>query len=67
MHAVEPVPIGLVSQVVPPDQLLDRALAVAHNIAEAALGTLKVIKGFITQTYAWRFEERQGDLFATMT
>jgi enoyl-CoA hydratase/carnithine racemase len=56
-----------VSQVVPPDQLLDTALAVARTIAESPLGTLKVIKGFITQTYAWRFEEGEGGLFATMT
>jgi enoyl-CoA hydratase/carnithine racemase len=59
--------IGLVSQVVPPDQLLDTALAVARTIAEAPMGTLKLIKGFITQTYAWRFEEGEGGLFATMT
>jgi enoyl-CoA hydratase len=67
IDAQEALRIGLVSQVVPPDQLLDTALAVARTIAEAPLGTLKVIKGFITQTYAWRFEEGGGDLFATMT
>ncbi len=66
VDAQEALRIGLVSQVVPPDQLLDTALAVARTIAEAPLGTLKVIKGFITQTYAWRFEEGQDDLFATM-
>lgn len=66
IDAQEALRIGLVSQVVPPDQLLDAALAVARSIAGAPLGTLKVIKAFITQTYAWRFEEAQGDIFATM-
>lgn len=66
IDAQEALRIGLVSQVVPLDQLLDAALAVARSIAEAPVGTLKIIKAFITQTYAWRFEEAQGDIFATM-
>jgi enoyl-CoA hydratase len=67
IDAHEALRIGLVSQVVPPDQLLDAALAVARTIAEAPLGTLKVIKAFIKQTYVWRFEEGEGGLFAAMT
>jgi hypothetical protein len=39
---------------------------VARTIAEAPLGTLKVIKAFIKQAYVWRFEDAQGGLFATM-
>jgi enoyl-CoA hydratase len=66
IDAREALRIGLVSQVVPPDQLLDAALAVARTITEAPLGTLKVIKAFIKQSYAWRFEDAQGGLFAAM-
>jgi len=66
IDAQEALRIGLVSQVVPLDQLLDTVLAVARTIAEAPLGTLKVIKAFIKQTYAWRFEDAQGGLFAAM-
>jgi enoyl-CoA hydratase len=51
---------------VPPDQLLDTALAVARTIAEAPIGTLKVIKAFIKQSYVWRFEDAQGGLFAAI-
>ena len=66
IDAQEALRIGLVSQVVPLDQLLDTALALARTIAEAPLGTLKVIKAFIKQSYAWRFEDAQGGLFAAM-
>jgi enoyl-CoA hydratase/carnithine racemase len=66
IDAQEALRIGLVSQVVPPGELLDAALSVARTIAEAPLGTLKVIKAFIKQSYVWRFEDAQGGLFAAM-
>jgi len=67
IDAHEALRIGLVSQVVPLDQLLHTTLAVARTIAEAPPGTLKVIKSFIKQAYTWRFEEGAGGLFAAMT
>ncbi|MDH5201553.1 MAG: enoyl-CoA hydratase/isomerase family protein [Candidatus Bathyarchaeota archaeon] len=49
--------IGLVSQVVPPDRLMEEAMNTARLIAEAPLGTLIAIKGMILGGYPWRFPE----------
>ncbi len=49
--------IGLVSQVVPPDRLIDEAMNTARLIAEAPLATLMGIKGMALAGYPWRFPE----------
>lgn len=58
--------IGLVSSVVPPDRLLDEAMAVANSIAEAPLGALKAVKTMIVQTYSWSYQEGAGEWFSQL-
>jgi len=58
--------IGLVSQVVPLDRLLDEAMAVANSIAEAPVAALKAVKAMIIQTYSWRYEEGAGEWFSQL-
>jgi enoyl-CoA hydratase/carnithine racemase len=55
--------IGLVSSVVPLDRLLDEAMSVANDIAEAPLVTLKRVKGMIIDRYCWRYVTGE-DIFA---
>jgi enoyl-CoA hydratase/carnithine racemase len=55
--------IGLVSQVVAADRLLDEAMAVANSIAEAPLATLRAVKTMIVQTYSWSYQEGAGEWF----
>jgi enoyl-CoA hydratase/carnithine racemase len=58
--------IGLVSQVVADDRLLDEAMAVANSIAEAPLGALKAVKTMIIQTYSWSYQEGAGEWFSQL-
>ena len=52
--------IGLVSNVVPAEKLLDEALAVAGTIAEAPVAALKATKQMIIDTYSWEMAEGGG-------
>jgi len=56
IDAAEALRIGLVSQVVPADQLLDAARAAARTIAEAPLATLTGMKRSMVDSLGWRFE-----------
>jgi enoyl-CoA hydratase/carnithine racemase len=58
--------IGLVSSVVPPDRLLNEAMAVADSIAEAPLIALKAVKTMIIQTYSWSYQEGAGEWFSQL-
>jgi len=58
--------IGLVSQVVPADRLLDEALRVAQSIAESPLGTLEAVKAMIIQTYSWSYQEGASEWFSQL-
>ena len=58
--------IGLVSQVVPADRLLDEALRVAQTIAEAPLGALKAVKAMIIQSYSWSYQEGASEWFSQL-
>jgi enoyl-CoA hydratase/carnithine racemase len=58
--------IGLVSQVVAGDRLLDEAMAVANSIAEAPLAALKAVKTMIVQTYSWSYQEGAGEWFGQL-
>ncbi|MFQ5471664.1 MAG: enoyl-CoA hydratase/isomerase family protein [Dehalococcoidia bacterium] len=60
IDAQEAYRIGLVSKVVPPDQLLDEALAAAGVIAEAPLAALKATKQMIIDAYSWEMAEGGG-------
>ncbi len=55
IDAQEALRIGLVSNVVPLDSLLDEAMAVANSIAEAPPVTLKRVKGMIIDRYGWKY------------
>ena len=57
IDAQEAYRIGLVSQVVPLDRLMEEAMNTARLIAEAPLGTLMGIKGMVLGGYPWRFPE----------
>jgi enoyl-CoA hydratase len=56
IDAQDALRIGLVSKVVPADQLLDAAKAVARTIAEAPAATLRSVKAGIVESLAWKFE-----------
>jgi enoyl-CoA hydratase len=58
--------IGLISQVVAADRLLDEAMAVANSIAEAPPGALKAVKTMIIQTYSWSYQEGAGEWFSQL-
>jgi enoyl-CoA hydratase/carnithine racemase len=58
--------IGLVSQVVAGDRLLDEAMAIANSIAEAPLGALKAVKTMIIQTYSWSYQAGAGEWFGQL-
>ena len=60
IDAQEAYRIGLVSKVVPAEQLLDEALTVAGTIAEAPLAALKATKQMIIDTYSWEMAEGGG-------
>jgi enoyl-CoA hydratase len=66
IDAQEACRIGLVSSVVPPDGLLDEAMAVADSIAEAPLIALKAVKAMIIQTYSWSYQEGAGEWFSQL-
>ena len=55
IDAQEALRIGLVSKVVPADQLLAEAKAAAHVIAEAPLATLRGVKAGIVDSLSWKF------------
>jgi len=63
IDAQEALRIGLVSSVVPPDRLLDEAVAVATTIAEAPLVALKQVKMMIIDRFCWRYVPGE-DIFA---
>ncbi len=56
IDAQEALRIGLVSAVVPADQLLEHAMAAAHTIAEAPAATLQAVKSSIVDATVWKFE-----------
>lgn len=60
IDAQEAYRIGLVSKVVPAEQLLDQALTVAGTIAEAPIAALKATKRMIIDTYSWEMAEGGG-------
>jgi enoyl-CoA hydratase len=53
----EALRIGLVSRVVPADRLVDEALAVARQIAEAPQRTLEATKRYVSGNQGLGFEE----------
>ncbi len=55
IDAQEALRIGLVSNVVSVNQLLDEAKAAARVIAEAPLATLRGVKAGIVESLAWKF------------
>jgi enoyl-CoA hydratase len=63
IDAQEALRIGLVSNVVPPDRLLDEAVAVANSIAEGPLVALKQVKRMIVDRYCWQYVSGE-DIFA---
>ena len=65
IDAQEALRIGLVSAVVPADQLRDEAIASARTVAEAPLPTLKRVKRMIIDRYCWRYAEGE-DFFAAL-
>jgi len=65
IDAQEAYRIGLVSQVVPADRLLDEAVALANAIAEAPLAALKTVKQMIIDRYCWRYVTGE-DIFASL-
>jgi len=52
----EALRIGLVSKVVPSEQLLDEAKAVARTIAEAPAAALRSVKAAILEATSWEFQ-----------
>ncbi len=65
IDAQEAYRIGLVSQVVPADCLLDEAMGVANTIAEAPLAALETVKQMIIDRYCWRYVTGE-DVFASL-
>lgn len=65
IDAQEALRIGLVSAVVPADQLREEAIALARTVAEAPLPTLKRVKRMIIDRYCWRYAEGE-DFFAAL-
>jgi enoyl-CoA hydratase len=65
IDAQEAYRIGLVSQVVPADCLLDEAMGVANTIAEAPLAALETVKQMIIDRYCWRYVTGE-DIFASL-
>ena len=57
IDAAEAHRIGLVSRVVPGDELMDEALAVARQIAEAPQPTLEATKRYLTGNQGFGFED----------
>ena len=57
INAQEAHRIGLVSEVVEPERLLERALLLAATILEAPLATLEFTKRFFTESGGWGFDE----------
>ncbi|MDR7551329.1 MAG: enoyl-CoA hydratase/isomerase family protein [Armatimonadota bacterium] len=65
IDAQEALRIGLVNRVVPGDRLLDEALAVANDIAQAPLPALSATKRMIIGTYTWQLGDGPGFFAAT--
>ena len=65
IDAQEAYRIGLVSQVVPADCLLDEAMGIANTIAEAPLAALETVKQMIIDRYCWRYVTGEG-IFASL-
>ena len=65
MNADEAERSGLVSRIVPDDQLLDEALRVAHNIAGHSLPVLMMLKESVNR--AWEGPLNEGLLFERRT
>ena len=53
IDAQEALRIGLVNKVVPGDQVIEEAVAIAASIAEAPLAAIKATKRMVIETYAW--------------
>jgi len=66
IDAQEAYRIGLVSQALPADRLLEEAMVIADSIAEAPLGTLRAVKAMIIQTYSWSYQEGAGEWFSQL-
>ncbi len=65
IDAQEALRIGLISQVVPADRVVEEAVAVAASIAEAPLGAIRATKRMIIETYTWTLSE-EGGVFSGM-
>jgi len=65
IDAQEALRLGLVNKVVPPETLMDEALALAKAIAEAPLPALMATKRQVIDAYSWRLAE-EGGFFAAM-
>lgn len=65
IDAQEALRIGLVSQIVEPEDLEEGTLQMARQIAEAPLATLKAIKSQIVNSYGgWQPQGGGGDIFS---
>ncbi len=65
MDAQEALRVGLVNKVVPAHRVVDEALEMARQIAQAPLAALRATKRMIIETYRWQLREG-GGLFSAM-
>lgn len=65
IDAQEALRVGLVSAVTPEERVVDEAIAVASDIAEAPPAALRQVKAMIIERYCWRYSTGE-DFFADL-